>query len=142
MAIQWTEELGTGVDMIDNQHKELFKRINDLLDACGQGKGIEEVGKIIGFLEDYVVTHFSTEEKYMTQYDYPDQLTHKGQHRHFINNFSDLKKQFETDGAGVHIVILTNRVVVDWLNSHIRKVDKALGTFLKPLFKPQDVEPV
>lgn len=45
MAIEWTDELATGVNKIDNQHKELFKRINNLLDACNQGKGKDEVKK-------------------------------------------------------------------------------------------------
>jgi hypothetical protein len=30
MAIKWTEELATGVSAIDDQHKELFARINTL----------------------------------------------------------------------------------------------------------------
>lgn len=65
MAIEWTQDLSTGSDEIDNQHKELFRRINSLLDACNQGKGREEIGKTVQFLEDYVITHFSAEEEYM-----------------------------------------------------------------------------
>lgn len=48
-----------------------------------------------------------------------------------MENFSQLKKQFDVEGPGVHIVISTNHIVVDWLRTHIRKVDKALGSFLK-----------
>jgi len=38
MAIEWTNDLATGVSEIDYQHKELFRRINSLLDACREGK--------------------------------------------------------------------------------------------------------
>jgi hemerythrin len=131
MAIEWSEDLATGVNEIDNQHKELFKRINNMLEACNQGKGKEEVDKVIKFLEDYVVTHFTAEEKYMTTFDYPEYSAHKSQHLWFIENFSGLKRKIETEGVGVHIVILTNNLVVDWLINHIRKLDKALGGFLK-----------
>lgn len=131
MAIEWTEDLATGVSEIDNQHKELFKRINNMLEACNQGRGKEEVGRVIKFLEDYVVTHFTTEESYMTKHGYPEYPVHKAAHSLFIENFSGLKRKFETEGVGVHIVILTNSLVVDWLINHIRKVDKALGGFLK-----------
>ena len=62
MAIEWTEDLATGVNKIDNQHKELFKRINNLLEACNQGRGKNEVEKVIKFLDDYVIIHFSEEE--------------------------------------------------------------------------------
>jgi len=131
MAIEWTADLATGVNEIDNLHKELFQRINNLLEACNHGKGKEEIKKVIWFLEDYVITHFSEEEKYMGKYDYPDGLGHKKQHLEFMENFFRLKTQFEAEGPGVHIVVITNRLVVDWLRNHIRKIDKALGSFLK-----------
>ena len=131
MAIEWTADLSTGVQEIDNQHKELFQRINSLLDACNHGKGKEEVKKVILFLENYVITHFSEEEKYMNKHDYPDGMSHKKQHLEFMENFFRLKTQFEAEGPGVHIVVITNRLVVDWLRNHIRKTDMALGSFLK-----------
>jgi hemerythrin len=36
--MQWTEDLSVGVETIDNQHKELFSRINSLADAIRLGK--------------------------------------------------------------------------------------------------------
>jgi len=135
MAIQWTEDLATGSDEIDSQHKELFRRINVLLDACNQGKGKEEVCRVIGFLDDYVVTHFGEEEEYMLKHGYPGYAEHKAKHLEFTNNYVVLKKQVETEGPGLHTVVATNQLVVDWLRSHIRKVDTRLGAFLKT--KPQ-----
>ena len=131
MAILWTEDLSVGVKEIDNQHIELFKRVSNLLEACNQGKGKENVREVIAFLEKYVISHFGTEERYMKNYQYPDYISHKKQHDVFVNSFADLKNQFEKEGAGLHIVILTNRLVVDWLTDHIKKVDKLLGAFLK-----------
>ncbi len=136
MAMLWTPDLATNVDEIDKQHKELFRRINDLLDACNQGKGKAAVKNVITFLEDYVISHFDEEERYMEKYSYPDAAEHKAQHREFMKNFSDLKNQFEADGPGVHIVINTNQMVVDWLRTHIHKLDKALGAVLKTRLFP------
>ena len=45
MAMQWNENLAVGVDVIDNQHKGIISRINNLLNAMSQGKGKDEVGK-------------------------------------------------------------------------------------------------
>ena len=131
MAIEWSEDLATGINEIDNQHKEIFRRINGLLDACNQRRGKEEAGSVIRFLDDYVVTHFSGEERYMTMHNYPNYTSHKEQHTVFIKNLSALKGQLEKEGTGVHIVVATNHMVVDWLKNHIRRVDKVLGTFLK-----------
>lgn len=131
MAIEWTEDLSVGVAVIDNQHKELFTKVNQLLDACNQGKGKESIGEIIKFLGEYVVEHFSYEEEYMKKFNYPQFANHKENHAQFIKDFLELKNKFETDGAQSYIVIMVNRVVVNWLISHIRNVDKSLGAFLK-----------
>lgn len=131
MAIEWTEDLAVGSKEIDDQHKELFRMINQMLEACNQGKGKEVLEEILGFLEKYVVIHFGTEERLMQQYNYPDYSGHKNHHEQFIKSFMDLKKEMATTGPGTHIVVMTNRTVVGWLNSHIRNVDKLLGAFLK-----------
>jgi hemerythrin len=130
MAIQWTEDLSTGVAEIDSQHKELFLRVNGLIEACNQGKGRNEVEKVIRFLEDYVAEHFSAEENYMVKFSYPGYGIHRAQHLEFMEKFTNLKNQLESDGAGVHIVVKTNHIVVDWLKNHIRKTDKILASFL------------
>lgn len=131
MAILWSDDLATGVGVIDSQHKELFRRINSLLEACNIGKGKEEVNTVIKFLEDYVVTHFSEEERHMINFKYPDYDHHKSEHLKFGENFSKLKDHLQTDGIGLTAVIMTNQLVVDWLRNHIRRIDKDLGSFLK-----------
>lgn len=131
MAIQWTEDLSVSVSEIDDQHKEIFNRINGLLDACNHGRGKEEVNKVISFIDDYVVTHFGMEEEHMIRQGYPGYAAHKALHGEFIAKLSDLKRQVHSEGVGVHTVIATNHLVVDWFVNHIRKVDTQLGAFLK-----------
>ena len=70
MAIEWRESLATGHEEIDNQHKELFKRFNNLLTACNKGKGNEEVGNLLKFLSDYVVSHFAAEEQLQIRHNF------------------------------------------------------------------------
>lgn len=130
MEIQWTQDLSVGVAEVDQQHQELFNRINTLLIACKQGKGRDHLTEIIDFLGEYTVKHFETEKKLMSDHDYPEMDSHIAQHEIFIENFSMLKQKLEQDGPGGHIVIETNRVVITWLNSHIRNVDQNLGAFL------------
>ena len=131
MAIEWSDDLATGVSGIDSQHRELFQRINNLLDACKMGKGKAEVKNVIQFLDDYVVTHFAAEESYMQKHDYPGYAEHKAQHLVFMENFAKLKAHFEKDGPGVLLVVEANHLIVEWLKEHIRKIDRALGAFLK-----------
>jgi len=131
MAVQWTPDLAVGVTLIDDQHKELFKRINRLLEASSQGKGKDEIGKLIQFLSDYVVTHFATEEKAMIQHGYGGVSAHKLEHLAFLRDFRDLASSYESQGASTSLLLAVQRRVIDWLNNHIRQSDKALGGFLK-----------
>ncbi len=131
MSIQWTEDLSTGFEEIDNQHKELFSRINEFQQACKLGKGREKVRETIKFLEDYVIMHFSTEEDYMEKYNYPAYNSHRIEHQRFIKNLKDIKEDFEKEGAGVSLVVNINHMIVEWLHKHIRRVDKALANFLR-----------
>jgi len=131
MAIEWKEDLAVGVNEIDNQHKELFRKVSELFDACSAGKGKEQIDPIMNYLQDYVVLHFGGEEKLMKQYNYLDYENHKLQHDQFIKDFLGLKEKIEKNGVTGLTIVQLNQVLVDWLIKHIRKTDKAFGAFLK-----------
>lgn len=131
MAIEWTNEYSVGVKEIDGQHKELFNKANSLFEAMGKGKGKEEVGKIIQFLEDYTVKHFKDEEELMKKHNYPGYFSQKKEHDSFMQEFSKIKKQYTSDGANLNIVVTVERQIVDWLTKHIKKSDKQIGDFIK-----------
>ena len=135
MAIEWTKDLATGSAEIDNQHKTIFIRINDMLEACKQGKGKATVESLIVFLEEYVLSHFDEEERFMKKHHYPEYAAHKALHVEFIMQVVALKKQVATEGVGVHTVIAVNQLVVNWFRDHIRKVDTKLGAFWTTISK-------
>ncbi len=130
MALIWKESLSVKVAEIDNQHKELFNRINNLLDACAQGRGREEIKRTLDFLSDYVITHFGTEEKLMNKHNYPDYASHKERHEQFKKEFAELKMKIEKEATGLLTTLGTNHLLIDWWLNHIGKVDKTLGAFL------------
>ena len=39
MKYTLTKDLETGNTLIDTEHRELFAAVNNLMDACSQGKG-------------------------------------------------------------------------------------------------------
>ena len=135
MAIEWTPDLATGSPIIDQQHKTIFFRINDMLEACKQGQGKAKVESLMKFLENYVLSHFGEEERFMKKHSYPEYAAHKALHEEFKSQLELLKKQIEADGVGVHTVIATNQLVVNWFINHIRKVDTKLGEFWTTILK-------
>lgn len=131
MAIEWRKSYEVGVEKIDEQHKELFRKINNLLEACSARKGKEEVLNTIDYLGKYVVTHFSDEEKLQRDNNYPEYKNHKAAHDKFIKDYENLKLRMEEEGVSVNFIVSVNKVVVDWLVKHIASADKAVGDFLK-----------
>ena len=63
MPYYWKDEWATGNANIDTQHKQLFKAINDLLEACSSGQGRVKLSATMQFLIDYTDKHFGDEEK-------------------------------------------------------------------------------
>lgn len=129
MSIEWTANLSTGVEWQDRHHRELFKRINRLLDAMNLGQGKEEVSSLFDFLDEYIVYHFEAEEQAMSRHGYGAVLAHIAEHTRFIDAVASLSAEFR-QGPTTGLVIKVQRQVVDWLLSHICGPDKALGEFL------------
>ncbi len=134
--MEWTEDLATGNETIDTQHKELFRRINDLVLAVHHSVCKYKISDVIKFLEEYISFHFGQEEGLMQSRSYPDYKAHKAQHEKFKRNFLRLKKELiKLDGGkkpgSYGLSVRTNQVVVDWIVEHIARVDKLFGEFLK-----------
>ncbi len=79
----WKESYKTGVDLIDQQHKQLFDTTENLIKAIREGSDYErkrECIQTIIFLKNYIVKHFDDEEKFMASIGYPDIEEHKKIH--------------------------------------------------------------
>jgi hemerythrin len=132
--MEWTEDLSVGVEEIDSQHKELFRRIHNLVEAIKKGECKFVIDGVIKFLEEYAAHHFSEEEGIMVRNGYPEYLRHKTQHSLYLKSLADLKEQAaqpRAQGSSYELSVTTNQVVVDWIVAHIARVDKKLGEFLR-----------
>ena len=131
MSIEWSDRYSIGVEEIDNQHKELFSRFNSLLSACKEGAGNMEVIRLLQFLGDYVTEHFSAEEKLQLACGYPDYNKHHLEHEKFKHQLADLQGQLAAENSSLYLVIVTNKVLVEWLVKHITQMDIEVGKYLQ-----------
>lgn len=127
--LEWTKDLSTGSEQIDNQHKELFKRINALLSALDSGTADKELPGLIAFLEEYVVVHFTDEENLMLSLNYPGTRAHKAQHQLFIRRFTALKESIAQEGILESTIVTARDLLITWLKTHIMIIDKDLGSY-------------
>jgi hemerythrin len=65
--MQWDNSLSSASPIIDTHHQVIIGRANKLLQGFQQDTAERrEVSTIIQYLTEYVVSHFWTEEKHMT----------------------------------------------------------------------------
>ncbi|MEK6794759.1 MAG: bacteriohemerythrin [Spirochaetota bacterium] len=121
----WKPEYSVRVEELDAQHKHLFSLIGKLFDAMA-GANVRDISRnILSSLNDYAITHFSTEERLLLRFKYDDFSEQKREHDAFFDTIRDYEKNgsdtFEKDML---------EFLNDWLSEHILKVDKKYATFL------------
>ncbi len=132
--MQWTDRLATGINTIDSQHKELFKRIDNLVLAIKQHRCKSEIDGMIKFLDDYARVHFSEEEKHMRETHYEGLEEQREDHAKYLAALAELKEQASlprVQGSSYDLSATTNQVVVDWIVAHIMRLDMKFGEYLK-----------
>jgi hemerythrin len=130
MTMHWTPALAVGHETIDGQHRELFRRLDTLLEAMRLGDRTE-IGRLFEFLGAYVVEHFGAEERYMRETGYPGLNVHKAAHDRFVREYGDLRRLYDASGASGAVAIKTEAWIVDWLSTHIGRTDVALARHLR-----------
>ncbi|HPZ82341.1 MAG TPA: hemerythrin domain-containing protein, partial [Thermogutta sp.] len=83
MTLVWDTTMSTGIPRIDAQHQELIRKLNGLLHAMQKGRGKEEIEKLLDFLAEYVIKHFSDEEAEMERVNCPAAIANRIAHQHF-----------------------------------------------------------
>ncbi len=131
MTIVWDMTMSTGIPRIDSQHQELIRKLNGLLDAMQKGRGKDEIEKLLDFLAEYVIKHFSDEEAEMERVGCPAAIANRIAHQHFIKRFTDFRERFKKEGASPRIVIDVQKTLMDWVVMHIRGVDTKLAVSVK-----------
>ena len=131
IMIRFTDDLATHFPMIDQQHKELFDRINSVVSMGAASVNKEETEKTIRLLGDYIIKHFSDEEALQRKYNYPKIEHHRAQHRIYIAEFNRLKAEYAQNGPSANFTLTMNNSIIQWIVRHIKTEDQDLGNYLK-----------
>jgi hemerythrin len=133
MSIQWEENLRLGVAVIDEQHEAIFAHFVKLSDALYEGKGSDEVIELLKYLNEYTTTHMSDEENIMRQYNYPGLNDQLQQHATFKENVTYFTELLATSKPTTEIAIKIDATLIRYFIHHVRKLDKEMVDFIKPL---------
>ena len=129
MAIQWTEELATGIERIDAQHRDLYAQVASLHQAMRTSE-LDRVPAVLDGLQRYALEHFATEEREMAARAYPRLAQHRVLHRTFVDEFLR-HRALLSDGVTLSGVVGLSVWLTDWLREHVRKEDGQLAEFIR-----------
>ncbi len=129
--MEWDESLSIGIELIDSQHQEWFRRLGDVSLAMHSAGGVRQLVKTFDFLKDYTRFHFQTEEKFMADQRYPELEEHRRKHAELRETLSRLESDLEEEGITPALSGAVNTLLSNWLIRHIREVDQRFGAFLK-----------
>ena len=129
--IIWNESLSVGVRELDRQHQELIKMINQLIESKDASVNSEAVSDVLTKMTKYAEYHFKSEEKILTDHDYPNLSIHEKEHIAFMKQTCtfcvDTIKHKET----IPVEILS--YLKKWLTNHILKSDMQYKSYLNKL---------
>ncbi len=130
MLFNFTDDLITGNNMVDSQHKELIKIANNLINACNEGQGREKINETVNFLLSYVDKHFADEEILWMKGRCDNIEAHKAFHTDYKAKLKILADTIKKEGANIKTLGDVN-IQITALVSHIRIMDKRMASQLK-----------
>ena len=119
MTIKWTDDLNTGIEVIDKQHMRIVDYINDLENAH-QKQDKEAVRQVLDDLVDYTLSHFAFEESLQEEAGYKYCKPHKKVHELFVRRVNEYMERFK---LGDDVSAEIHKLLSSWLINHIKRDD-------------------
>ena len=122
--ITWSDTFSCGIQVIDDQHKELISLVNEMFSHVtgNDEKDREFFHKIIRTAVNYVKEHFATEEKIMLAAKFSGYAEHKMAHDSFIKTVTE---NIRACSAGKRLSLHSfTKFLKNWVLSHIAVMDK------------------
>jgi len=123
--MEWSPDIATNQEMMDDDHRHLLALINRLEEERVRGATAETLDAVFAELQLSAREHFRREEALMAKIRYRDASDHRTQHRvltMMLDRLADEHKARKT-------VLSTDtmRFLVKWLAEHIRRDDRPLA---------------
>lgn len=128
MAALWKDEYKIGIDKIDEQHRRLFEKIEQLLEIAKSGNrnsNKQKCMEIIDFLVDYTVFHFDTEEALQRDRKYVSYAQHVKIHTDFKNTVQVYKELLSKDFSAKTLKSFIGTMLA-WLVNHVCVCDRKI----------------
>lgn len=129
---QFTEDCLTGLETIDDEHRRLFKTINEISHILTDGNSAQEdilqsAKTLMVTLKEYAATHFAHEESYMKEIHDPELLRQKKEHAEFTEKVNSVNLDNMDTNKGIRVLYDMMEYLSLWLYRHILSSDTMIG---------------
>jgi hemerythrin len=126
--LSWSTQYAIGNELIDNEHQELFRRINDFHDHWIERREAQAIAVLLNQLIAYAEMHFQHEEAIMRDAGFPRLEEHQAVHEAMVVTIFRLRQIFEQNNGRIEME--TIKFVKSWLIEHIVRNDYLFRDFL------------
>jgi len=124
----WDPVYRIGVDVIDEQHRKLFRIGKRFYDAWRRRVRGAALSRIFDELVEYASYHFAEEERLMQQVGYPDLPQHRANHEELVELVHQYRKLLKDRVPGAEEQAL--EFLRTWLRAHVLDADRKIGIYL------------
>ena len=139
-AFVWDERYMTGEDIVDAEHQQLVRIINEVVEQVSNETPEARINAILSQLVDYAVVHFRHEEELMVETGCDPRFiaAHEQVHREFANQVIKMR-EFSGAGSGTEDLL---RFLTSWLAHHILGIDQAMARQIRRIRSGESAEAV
>ena len=126
--LSWSNQYLIGNDLIDTEHEELFRLINNFHTLWMEEQNRQDIARVLNQLIAYAQMHFQHEEVIMEDAGYPKLAEHQKIHEDMIEKIFELHTSYAE--GNLRLEIETMKFVKSWLLEHILVNDYIFRDYL------------
>ena len=120
------EYMATGCALIDQEHREVIRDLNQLCRAHRAGVEHEDIKQILKVLCRFVQTHFQHEEAILEERKCPTRDEHRIANAKFLKSFQEMVVEFSLVQDADQTAHEIENMVARWISAHIYRVVESL----------------
>lgn len=126
--LSWNDQYLIGQSTIDEEHKTLFRLINDFHSYWLEKRDRKDIARVLNQLIQYGELHFQDEERIMAQEGYPGLESHRQIHEKLIDEIFKLNEELADQSRLLERDM--TKFLKQWLVDHIVHSDYEFRNFL------------
>lgn len=126
--LSWNDQYLIGQATIDEEHKMLFRLINDFHTHWTEQRDRKDIARVLSQLIHYGELHFQDEERIMAQEGYPELESHRLVHEKLIDEIFKLNEELADQSRLLERDM--TKFLKQWLVDHIVHNDYEFRNFL------------